>query len=102
MKKHFFEAGKQKLVKSKVSGYVCLCRVCGKTAFEHTNWKEGFMRTARAIQRSEENYPIKKLPVRRGVQLSSTLSGQRELIREMRNKINEIIKYINEDYEKTK
>ena len=39
--------------------------------------------------------PIKKkmerLPIHRGVKLSSTLSGQRELIREYRNKINELI-----------
>ena len=40
---------------------------------------------------------IKKLPQHRGVKLSSTLSGQRELIREMRNAINKIIEYLNND-----
>ena len=38
---------------------------------------------------------IQPLPNHRGVKLSQTVSGQRELIREMRNKINEIINYIN-------
>ncbi len=37
---------------------------------------------------------IKKLENKRGVKLSSTLAGQRELLREYRNKINEIIDYV--------
>ena len=41
-------------------------------------------------------YEIKKLPKHRGVKLSSTLAGQRELIREMRNKLNELIEVINQ------
>jgi hypothetical protein len=36
----------------------------------------------------------KKLPNHRGVRLSSTTSGQRELLREYKNKINEIIDYL--------
>ena len=39
---------------------------------------------------------IWRLPQHRGVKLSSTLASQRELIREMRNKINELIDIINE------
>ena len=38
---------------------------------------------------------IKRLPKHRGVKLSSTHEGQRELIREMRNKINELVDWIN-------
>ena len=40
---------------------------------------------------------IKRLVKHRGVKLSSTPSGQRELIREMRNKINEIIDLLNKN-----
>ena len=40
-------------------------------------------------------FKIKPLLNRRGVKLSSTLTGQRELIREMRNKVNELITYVN-------
>jgi hypothetical protein len=42
--------------------------------------------------------PIKKLPKHRGVKLSSTLAGQRELLREYRNKINELVERANEDH----
>ena len=34
---------------------------------------------------------MKRLSKHRGVKLSSTVAGQRELIREMRNKINELV-----------
>ena len=95
MKTHFFKAGKEKLIKSVVPGYVTLCKICGKKAIEHKNWKEDFMRTAKAIQKSQENYPIKKLGNINGVKMSSTLGGQRELLRQYRNKINEIIEWIN-------
>jgi len=37
---------------------------------------------------------IKKLKHSQTVKLSGTLSGQRELIRETRNKINEVIDYL--------
>lgn len=40
--------------------------------------------------------PIQKLPKRRSVKLSSTVAGQRELIREMRNKLDEVIDAVNE------
>ncbi len=42
------------------------------------------------------NSKIKLLQKHRGVKLSSTLAGQRELIREMRNKINKLIESIND------
>ncbi len=47
-------------------------------------------------------FPIKKLPIHRGVKLSSTLAGQRELIREYRNKINEIVEYLEKEAKKDK
>jgi hypothetical protein len=52
-----------------------------------------FVRLAKEIK--ESMLTIQLLPNHRGVRLSKTISGQRELIREMRNKINEIINYIN-------
>lgn len=42
----------------------------------------------------------KKLNNNVGVKLSSTLTGQRELIREMRNKINELVEYLQEEASK--
>ena len=47
-----------------------------------------------------EKKKIEKLRQRRSVKLSSTLGGQRELIREMKNKINEIIDILNTHYSK--
>lgn len=44
---------------------------------------------------SEQHEVIKPLKNHRGVKLSQTKEGQRELIREMRNKMNEIIEFIN-------
>lgn len=43
---------------------------------------------------------ITKLAKHRGVKLSSTTSGQRELIRQMRNKTNELIDYVNRPWYK--
>ena len=95
MKKYFFKAGEEKFVKGLIPGYVILCKICKKPSMEHSNWKESFMRTAKAIQKYNENYPIKKIIKHRSVKLTSTLSGQREFIREHTNKINEIIEWIN-------
>ena len=39
--------------------------------------------------------PIKKLTNHKGVKLSSIKEGQRELLREYRNKINELIERVN-------
>lgn len=50
--------------------------------------KDEFIKLANTIKNIDN---IKRLPNHRGVKLSSTLSGQRELIREMRNKINELV-----------
>lgn len=41
---------------------------------------------------------MKKLSKHRGVKLSSTIAGQRELIREMRNKINELVDHANKHW----
>jgi hypothetical protein len=38
---------------------------------------------------------MKKIPNHKSVKLSQTLAGQRELIREMKNKINEIVEWAN-------
>ncbi len=53
-----------------------------------------FVKLANKIRESEK---IEKLAKHRGVKLSSTLAGQRELIREIRNKINEIIERLNNE-----
>lgn len=47
-------------------------------------------------KKMDTNSNIQKLPKRRGVKLSSTVGGQRELIREMRNKLDEVIDVVNE------
>ena len=100
MRKHFFQSGKEKYVDGIVPGYIVLCKICKKPPMEHSkmepsNWKESIIRSAKAIQKSNENYPIKKIIKHRSVKLTSTLSGQREIIREHTNKINEIIEWIN-------
>lgn len=47
------------------------------------------------IKKASDVDKIKRLGNREGVKLSSTIGGQRELIRQHRNKINEIIDYLN-------
>ena len=93
MKKHFFKVGKEKLIKGKVSGYIYLCKICKKTSLEHENWEEAFMRSARAIGESRENYPILKLKKKH-----DSLNGppyKKYFNQDIGNKINEIIEYIN-------
>ncbi len=55
-----------------------------KPTFSEAKWEK-------ALEENKPRQPLKKLASNRGVKLSSTLGGQRELVREMRNTINDII-----------
>ena len=98
MKKHKFKP-KEIKVRGIIPGIKTICGICRKGLFEGHRLE--FNKIISNIQWSEENYSIKKLGNIDGVQMSSTLGGQRELIRQYRNKINEIINWVN-NYEKTK
>lgn len=54
------------------------------------------------IEESEKALVIKRIPNGASVKLSSTLAGQRELLRQMKNKINEIIDYLVKPQEEEK
>jgi hypothetical protein len=53
------------------------------------------MTTSSKTNNKSKKGEIKKLLNHRSVKLSSTLAGQRELLREIKNKINEIIDKLN-------